>query len=200
MLLDVCLGTRSAWKLLLLMAETPGKALTRKQIQEHTRMGNKVLVKFLLLLKKFDLIQETRLGRQYLYKMNMANSYALQLLELIKLEKRDLNNPYFVTAIILREFVYELTNLNLEKLQKIILFGSVAKHIATIESDIDVAVVLKEKDPKIELEIAAICRKIEKRFKRTIQPHIFIELEFEEMKKRKVKLAEEILKDGIRLT
>lgn len=198
MILDVCLGTRTAWKILLLMSETPGKALTRKQIQEQTKIGNKVLVKFLMLLKKFDLIQETKLGRKYLYKMNMANPFAEQLINIIQLEKRQLNNIYFGTAAILREFVYEITNIaGFETIKKIILFGSVAKHTATISSDIDVAIILKEQNPKIELQITAVCGKIESRFKRAIQPHYFAEKEFDELRKKKNKLVEEILRDGI---
>ncbi len=199
MLLDICLGTRSAWKILLLMAETPGKTLTRKQIQEHTRVGNKVLVKFLLLLKKFDLIHESKVGRLYLYKMNMSSPYVPLLLEVIKFEKRQLNNPYFSQLLILREFVYELTNVDFEKTKKLILFGSVAKHTATIDSDIDIALVTKEKDPKLELEISRVCGKLEKRFKQTIQPHYFTEREFEDLKKKKHKLVEEIVRDGIRI-
>lgn len=194
MMLDVCLGTRSAWKILLLTAETPGKALSRKQIQEYTKIGNKVLVKFLEVLKKFDLLQENKIGRQFFYKMNMASPYAAALLELVKIEKKQLNNPYFTTTVILRELVYELTNLDFEQIKKVILFGSVAKHIATIESDIDVAVILKEQNPKIELEISALSGKLEGRFKRKIQLHYFTE---EEFKNRKNRLVEEIVKDGV---
>ena len=196
MLLDVCLGTRSAWKILLLTAETPGKALSRKQIQEYTKIGNKVLVKFLKVLKKFDLLQENKIGRQFFYKMNMASPYAAALIELVKIEKKQLNNPYFATVVILREFVYELTNFDFEQVKKVILFGSVAKHTATIESDVDVAVVLKERNPKMELEISALCGKLEERFKRKLQVHYFAEKEFAN---RKNKLDEEIVKDGVEL-
>lgn len=198
MLLDVCLGTRSAWKILLSMAETPGKALSRKQIQEQTKIGNKVLVKFIAILKKFEIVQETKLGRQYFYKMNLANPFTNQILGIIQLEKQQLNNPYFTTAGILREFVYELTNVTgFEDIQKVILFGSVAKHTATLTSDIDVAIILKEKNPRIELQVTAVCGQIEDRFSREIQPHYFTGKEFEELKKRKNKLVLEIARDGI---
>ena len=53
MLLDVCLGTRTAWKVLLVLGEAPGKAISRKEIQALTKLGNKVTAKFLLVLEKF---------------------------------------------------------------------------------------------------------------------------------------------------
>jgi len=197
MMLDVCLGTRSAWKILLFMSETPGKVLTRKQISEHTKMGNKALVKFLLLLEKFDVIQEVRQGRQFLYKMNVASPFTGNILELIQLERRQLNAPYFGHAIVLREFVYELTNLGLENTRKVVLFGSVAKHTAAVDSDIDIAIVQDKRDPKTELDVGAACSRIEKRFKCRMQVHYFTAKEFES--KPRSKLVDEILRDGITL-
>ncbi|MBU2637406.1 MAG: nucleotidyltransferase domain-containing protein [Nanoarchaeota archaeon] len=195
MLIDICLGTRTAWKILLLMSETPGKGLTRKQIMEQTKIGNKVLIKSMLLLQKSDIISGIKQGRQFIYKMNMANPMTNAIIGVIFTERQQLNAPYFSTAIVIREFVYELTNINLENMQKIFLFGSVAKHTANINSDIDIAIISKEKSLKDELQITGICGKIKERFKREIQPHYFTEEEF----KKKNKLAEEIMKDGIRL-
>jgi len=50
MLLDVCLGTRTSWKILFVLAEAPGKAVSRKEIRRLTKLGNKTVSKFLLLL------------------------------------------------------------------------------------------------------------------------------------------------------
>lgn len=198
MLLDVCLGTRSAWKILLLMSETPGKMLTRKQIQEHTKIGNKVLVKFLLLLEKFDLLQTSKTGRKHFYKLNMHNPHTKSIVDVINVERRQLNAVYFSHLLVLREFVYELTNFDFANIQKIILFGSVAKHTAKVDSDIDLAIITKEKtSPQEQILHTYLIERLEKRFGNEIQIHYFTDEEFEKLRKVGNKLANEIATDGL---
>ncbi len=194
MLLDVCLGTRTSWKILFVLSEAPGKGITRKEIKSLTKIGNKVLSKFLILLERFDLIISSKIGKTLFYKMNLSNPYSQKILEIIKIEKRELNNPDFYVLNISREFLYELTNVNLDNLRKVILFGSYAKRTYTKESDIDIAIVLKEKNNGDELLITEIIDNLNKRFKKDIQLHYFTEKEFKESKE---KLVKEIIKDGI---
>ena len=194
MLLDVCLGNRTSWKILSVLAEAPGKGITRKEIKSLTKIGNKVLSKFLILLEKFNLIISSRIGKTYFYKMNLSNSYYQKILEIIKIEKKELNNPDFYVLNMLREFVYELTNVNIENLRNVMLFGSYAKRTQTKDSDIDIAIILKEKNTNDELLITEITNRINERFKKEIQPHYFTEKEFKESKG---KLAREIMIDGI---
>ncbi|MDI6738103.1 MAG: nucleotidyltransferase domain-containing protein [Nanoarchaeota archaeon] len=193
MLIDVCMGNRTSWKILLLMSEAPGKALSKRDVQRHTSIGSKALLKFILLLKKFDVITETQSGKRLFYRLNMANPSVPALLSVIAAEKEQLNAVYFGSALVLREFVYGLTNAGIENISKVILFGSVAKHTASVDSDIDVAVITKEKNPRLEADVSVLCGGIHERFKREIQPHFFTEEEFS----AKTKLAGEIRKDGV---
>jgi predicted nucleotidyltransferase len=71
---------------------------------------------------------------------------------------------------------------------KVILFGSRAKGTATEESDFDVCVIVKERNLKEEAKLGKLPEKV--------QLHFFSEKEFEELKKKKDKLVEDILKDG----
>ena len=98
--------------------EAPGKAVPRKEIQRLTGVGNKALSKFLLLLEKFGLITSMRDGNAYYYRINYSNMFSKEALEMIQHEKQSLNSPDFIALNILREFVYELTNVNLENIQK----------------------------------------------------------------------------------
>ena len=198
MLLDVCLGTRTAWKMLLVFGEAPGKAISRKEIQALTKLGNKVITKLLLVLEKFGIIIQNKIGRTHYYKLNMSNPFVERILGLIQGEKKELNNPDFVALNVLREFVYELTNTNLENLCKVILFGSYAKRTYGKDSDIDVAIVLNEKNSNDELLITEAIDRLNKRFKKEIQPHYYTAKEFEELRK-KDSLVKEIVKDGISL-
>lgn len=196
MLLDICLGTRSAWKILFVIGEAPGKAVSRKEIQRLTGIGNKALSKFLLVLEKFGMVMPMRDGNAYYYRINYANSFSRQALEMIQQEKQQLNSPDFIALNIIREFVYGLTNLRLENIQRIVLFGSYAKKTYSRDSDIDIAIITKEKSPDEEIMAAEIISQIKKRFGREIQPHYFTEKEFEERKKKEG-LEKEIARDGI---
>lgn len=198
MLLDVCLGTRSAWKVLLVLSEAPGKAVSKKEIRALTKLGNKALTKFLLVLEKFDIITSSKIGRSYYYKLNLNSTFATEAVNMIQLEKKALNNPDFAVLNLLREFVYELTNTDLENLQKVILFGSYAKRTFSPDSDIDVAIITREKSTGNELLITEMVDRLAKRFKKEIQVHYFTAKEFDEQKKREG-LAREIVKDGIEL-
>src|SRR3989338_7308292 len=185
MLLDVCLGTRTAWKVLLILGEAPGKAISRKEIQALTKLGNKVTAKFLLVLEKFGIIAENKIGRTYYYKLNLSNPFVEQILGLIRLEKKELNNPDFFPLNILREFVYELTNTSLGNLSRVILFGSYAKRTYGKDSDIDVAIVLAEKNPNDELLITEAIGGLNKRFRKEIQTHYYTAKEFDALLKKR---------------
>ncbi len=198
MLLDVCLGTRTSWKMLFVFAEAPGKAISRKDIRNLTKLGNKVLVKFLLVLEKFGIVSSRKIGKSYYYTLNLSNQYVGKILEIISLEKTKLNNPDFFMLNILRDFIYELTNTNLNNLSGVILFGSYAKRTQSNNSDIDVAVILKERNSNDELIIAEITNSLNKRYKKEIQPHYYTLKEFKELGK-KDRLVQEIVKDGIAL-
>jgi len=196
MLLDVCLGTRTSWKILLVLSESPGKAVSRKEIRNLTRLGNRVITKFLILLEKFGVVMCTKIGKVYYYKLNLTNPFTKYILDIITQEKKELNNPDFFILNILREFLYELTNINLENLYNVILFGSYAKRTYTKNSDIDVAIILENKNLEEELIITDLIEKLNKRFKKEIQPHYYTKKEFEEKKENIIK---EIIKDGINL-
>ena len=81
------------------------------------------------------------------------------------------------------------------RIKNIYLFGSYAKLIAHTKSDIDIAIVIEKRVPKIDFKIEKITEELEKRFGRKIQIHLFGENEF----KRERALVKEILRDGIRI-
>ncbi len=195
MLLDLCLGSRSAWKILLVLAEAPGKAVSRKEIRTLTLMGNKMVDKYAELLRQFEIILVNRIGNRKYYKFNLNSSFANKLLELIKLEKEKLENINFVITNLLRELVYEVTTIDQTNVLKIILFGSYAKRTYTDSSDLDLALIVKERHPTEELLITEAVDKLEKRFGKEIQTHYFTANEF----LSNAKLVQEIKRDGILL-
>ena len=194
-MLDIILGTRTSWKILSVINEAPGKAITRKEIQQQTKIGNKMLTKFLPLLESQGIILNTKIGKTNHYKMNMSNEFTQKISELIKTEKTNLNNLELYTLNTLKDFTHEIINKQQENIKKIILFGSYAKRTHNQDSDIDIAIILKEKNTETDIIITEIKENIEKRYKKEIQTHTLTEKEF----KQKNSLNTEILKDGIKI-
>ncbi len=199
MLLDVCLGTRTAWKILFVLISAPGKAITHKQIKDMTRLGHK-LDKYLLLLEKSGLVRKRKVGRRFHYVFNMTSPYAEYLIALYKQERNDYNAVDFEIITILREFVYGLIQFNFKNISRILLFGSYVKRTYHKGSDIDVAIIAKEKIAVGEqLLHTHLVSELEKRFGKEIQLHYFTEEEFEEGLKKNHKLVTEIATDGVAL-
>ncbi len=193
MLIDVCLGSRSSWKILFVLAEAPGKAVSRKEIRALTLMGNKMVDKYVELLHQFGVILVIKIGNRKYYKFNLNSPFAAKLLELIKLEKEKLESINFGAANLLRELVYEVTTIDQNNLIKVILFGSYAKRTYTGSSDLDLALIVTERHAPEELLITESVDQLEKRFGKEIQIHYFTEKEF----LGKTRLIREIKKDGI---
>ncbi len=199
MLLDVCLGTRTVWKILFVIMDAPGKGVTRKQMQEMTKIGNK-LDKYLTILEKFDIIKKQKIGKHFCYNFNMTNPYSEQLLQLYIQEKKDCNAVNFEIIHILREFVYGLIQFNFKLIQSIILFGSYAKRTYHINSDIDIAIITTEKISRAEeLLHTDLIDILQKKYNKLIQIKYYTIEEFEYLKKTGNKLVGEILADGLKI-
>jgi predicted nucleotidyltransferase len=197
MLLDVCLGTRTAWKILFVIMSAPGKAITRKQINGMTKTGHR-LDKYLTLLERFQLIVRKKQGKKFLYTFNLVSPYAEQLLSLYKQERKDYNAVDFEIINILRDFVYGLTQFDFKNIRKILLFGSYAKRTYHENSDIDLALLTAEEtNPGEKLLHTDLIDQLEKRFGKQIQVHYFAETEFEKLRKSGNKLVNEIAADGL---
>lgn len=196
MLLDICLGSKAVWRILLVLADLPGRGVTREEIRKFTKLGSKSLTDSLKTLIEFNVIKSTKEGKQTYYKLNLANKFTSLITELCRLEKEKLNNLGFEISTILREFIRMC--LDAIEPKKIILFGSSVKTRYRKDSDIDICVIT-EKKIKVEndLMLEHITERIEKRFNRSIQIHSFSEQEFEKLKQEKNLLVNEIVRDGI---
>jgi len=195
MLLDICFGSKSAWRILMLYGESPGAGFTRQDIRNHTKLGNKALSFALKRLTSFGILLRSR-GELSLdvYKLNKENKYSQEILNLLQKERQDLNQLPYDFSMIAREFSREAVDS--VNVLSIYLFGSVAKGTYRDDSDMDFAVVVKEKNPKEDMTISMITDKLSKRFKKKIQCFIITK---NQINKHNTKLVEEILKHGIKL-
>jgi len=198
MLLDICFGNKSAWRILVLVSEAPGRGVSRQEIKKFTKLGDNALVKTLSDLELFRIVLKEKTGKKTYYKINKTNEYALEAVKLCELERKDSNNFNFRLGIIVREFARQL--IDLIEIKQLFVFGSTVKEQYREDSDIDIAIITEKRlETKNELLITEIIGRLEKRFKREIQPHYFTEEEFEIKRKKDNALVEEIVRDGIRI-
>ena len=195
MLLDICLGSKSAWRILMLFGESSGAGFTRQDLRNHTKLGNKSLSFALKRLVSFGVLVKSNGALPLaVYKLNRENKYSQDILNLLQKERQDLNQLPYNFSMIAREFSREAVD-SVDALS-IYLFGSVAKGTYRDDSDVDFAIVLKEKEPKVDMAINMITDKLTEKFKRKIQCFIITE---EQMSQKRTELIEEILKHGIKL-
>src|SRR3989344_523450 len=143
MLIETVLGYKSTWRILELLFETPRKVVSRKELFEHTLLGNAPLSEGLRRLTIANLLVKEKKGKKESYYLNLGNEKVITLQELWKKESKDLHYLDYDTKIILSETARQLVNIS--GLKDIILFGSYAKGTASVRSDVDIAIIFKEK-------------------------------------------------------
>ncbi len=184
------LGNKTVWKILRLLSQAPGKATYVKEIRKYTGAGNFAIANALKYLVKYKIVEVSKYGNRKLYRINMLNPIAKKILEIFDIEKEKLRDlqPSIVTK--LAKIVDRITETT-SPIQ-IILFGSYAKGSTTRYSDIDLCVILPNKDKKAKQRLLRLNIK-------NVQLHCFYQSEFEKLKKAKDTLVEQILTEGINL-
>lgn len=193
MLIEPLLGYKSTWRILGLLLETPRKPVSRVELLRYTKLGNAPLSRGLDRLVHAEIIILEKRGKKEFYYINERNEYLLSLREIWNLEKKSIRNLPYEINLVLSEFLRGI-NENCLDICRIILFGSHAKGTASVNSDIDLAVVF-EKNLTQEIKVTKVVRKLEKQFKVKIQVHYFTR----DNLCGKNKLVEEIKRDGIDL-
>jgi len=193
MLIEPLLGYKSTWRILDLLFETPRKLVSRVELFNFTKLGNSPLSRGLNRLVKSGIVILEKKGKKEFYYIDEKNEYAYLLMELWKKENRSLRNLPYEIKLVLSEFLRSLND-SCSQIDKIFLFGSQAKGTASINSDIDIALIFAE-NLNPEIQVTKIVHQLEKQFKVKIQVHYFTSKSFS----TKNKLTEEIIVDGIRL-
>ncbi len=191
MLIEPILGYKSTWRILELLFETPRKSLSRPELLKYTLLGNAPLTLGLQRLSLAKVLIQEKKGKKESYRLNLANEYILLLKEWWEKERKDLHYLDYDTKIILSEF---LKQIDFSGIENILLFGSYARGTASVNSDIDLALIFKEKVIG-EIEITRIVKLIKEKFNKEIQIHYFTQKNFTD----KDKLAKEIKREGISL-
>ena len=98
-------------------------------------------------LEGINFVHPGRVGRAHIWRVN-RRSYAYQIYSRVIESLKDINSPLddLKTTI--------LTNLPLSAIEKLVLFGSIAKQDERHDSDIDVFILVKDEPAKAEIHAA----------------------------------------------
>ena len=86
-----------------------------------------------------------------------------------------------------------------DRLVRIVLFGSRARGNFDIESDIDIAMIVRELSRELKHQILDSVAEIEMEYLTPLSVHILSESEFERLKKRERRIALDIEREGVPL-
>lgn len=192
MLIEAILGYKSSWRVLELLFETPRKAVSRRELFEHTGLGNAPLSEGLQRLTLANILIKEKRKKKESYYLNLGNKNVVVLQELWRKESENIRYLDYDTKIILSEITRKLAAIS--GIKDIVLFGSHAKGTASVRSDIDIALIFKEKITD-EIEITKMVKSMKEKSGKDIQIHFFTEKNFTE----KDNLAKEITREGISL-
>lgn len=178
---------RNIAKIITLFSVSPGSKFSRNDIKGRTMLNNLPLDNAMdILLHNGILSREKRL-----YLLNFENSAATQMVDLFKKEHARFKQIPLGIYYILVDLSYLLSNI--DKIEKLYLFGSFAKLIYTEKSDIDLAVVLKEERKETIGNIKKDAAKVERKYNKPIELHFFVVKDMS----RNDSLIKEIKKNGI---
>jgi len=103
------------------------------------------------------------------------------------------------TEKILKELRSRVENELGDRLVRIVLFGSKARGDFDIESDIDIAMIVRDLSREIKHQILDSVAEIEMKYFTPLSVHILSESEFERLKKRERRFALDIEREGVPL-
>ncbi len=179
------LNDKVVWKFLLLISYSPGRGYKYNEIKESLKLNNSSLYKVLHKLEFYNLIKK----ENNIIKLDFTNPNTQFLLEIIEKDKKKFNNLTFKAILVITDFLSMIDKNT--TIKEVIIFGSYAKRTNKEESDIDIAIISKEK-----IDLFEYSYKIEEEYKIKLEIHNFTEKEF---KNNNSKLIEEIKRDGIYL-
>ena len=100
---------------------------------------------------------------------------------------------------VLKELKHTIEEQIGDRLVKMVLYGSRAKGDFDNESDIDIAIIVRELSRELKHHILDNVAEIEMRYLTPLSVHILSENEFEHLKRREIRIALDIEREGIPL-
>lgn len=149
-MLNGILTNKSIFRVLILYSYGQGAGYTWSDFKTHTKLHIQSLKNALEILVFHGVLKKNN----RIYKLNLANPEIIDLMNLINNEKNRLNLPNFDLYLKLNSFIEEIQmSKDRNKIKGIYLFGSHAKKRASVNSDIDIAIISDDLNLKFTKEI-----------------------------------------------
>ncbi len=196
-MLDNLLGNKTNILILRFLTKFENQFFSIEEIAGETGAGFRNIYDSLrILLNENVLKTKITKGRIY-YKFDVDSRVKQLISNLFEEERKRLLFKTNHIYKILSEIESRIIKAAGSDLIDTFLFGSIAKGRDTINSDIDLCVLVKEKDPKLLDKIRSI--QFDRKFKHEMQIHVFTSREFIDADKNNNPLIKNILRDGLSL-
>ncbi len=137
-------------KILEVFLKDPFKEIHLREIARLSKVSLNNVDNSMRLFIKDNIFIRRDVSNMTFFMPNLENETLLKIFELLELEKK--KNFYYKNkniARLLREYTKNIIDLSNNKIQSVILFGSVARGERNKDSDIDILVIVPEKDKDV---------------------------------------------------
>lgn len=178
-------------KLIRHLMENQEEKQTLKDLEEATGITYKTVKNAVDALENYGFIETERKGNYRMVSVNQDSPYVAALGQLLELETR----PFKEVAENFAETIHERYK---DEITAIILFGSVARGIPSSESDIDIAIIVRDEKSQEEVEEEAwsLRDKYERDEAMQINPLVMVEEKFKREARNGSPLEKRITEEG----
>lgn len=196
-MLDTLLGNKTNILVLRFLTRFENQFFPIDEIARETGAGLRNVYDALRILAHEQVVKTKVTGGRIYYKFDVDSKVKQLIFNLFEEERSRLllktNHIYKILSEIESRIIKGVGS----NLIDIFLFGSIAKGRDTVNSDIDICVLVKKKDPFQLNKIRII--QFDNKFKHQIEIHVFTSKEFIDGSKNENSLIKNIIRDGISL-
>lgn len=137
-------------KILEVFLKDPFKEIHLREIARLSKVSLNNVDNSLRLFVKDNMFKRRDVSNMTFFKPNLENETLLKIFEFLELEKKkEFYDKNKKIARLLQKYTQDIIDLSNKRIQLVILFGSVARGEWTKGSDIDILVVVSEKDKDV---------------------------------------------------
>jgi len=137
-------------KILEVFLKDPFKEIHLREIARLSKVSLNNVDNSLRLFVKDNMFKRRDVSNMTFFKPNLENETLLKIFEFLELEKKkEFYDKNKKIARLLQKYTQDIIDLSNKRIQLVILFGSVARGEWTKGSDIDILVVVSEKDKNV---------------------------------------------------
>jgi len=188
-ILSRVLGSEKRREIVRAMLNHPEKDWSVPELEKITGVPHATVWRTVLDMEEAKILRSRLLGKKTkIFNLVKGSPYLSVLKSAVAVE-------VFPLREVAEEFAREVSKL--EAVGSCILYGSVARGAATLESDIDVLVLVKNSTKALKEQITRIASDVSHRTGRSIVPTLLLDAEFDEMVKTRHEFATAVRKEGI---